>query len=431
VPLAQPHRRVAEVDDAPLVERLPQLAHEPVVVALYTGGPPSARWELLAWNVDHSLVLESSPDPLGALAAFRASIPTPVGDAVPHPLAEGLYGYFGYELLHDRRGLPATPRRSPDLLWLHCRTRLLRDRHTRRTWSVTLDGPVELGPVPTEPTPSPSARLSPLTSRGDYLRSVAEVRADIHRGRVFEACLSHRVDVTPRPTGTVVARRLADRAPVPFGAYLRHPRVEVVSASPECFLRLDADGTVVTRPIKGTRPRDPDPSRDEALAADLRTHPKDAAELAMITDLARNDLGRVCAFGSIRVDHPGQVESHPTVHQRVATVRGRLRDEVTLEELVDATFPPGSMTGAPKREAMKVIAAHEPCPRGVYSGALGRIGLDRTLDLSVVIRTLVLDDGGAHFHVGGAIVAESDPDAEHQETLDKAATLADALGATP
>ena len=196
------------------------------------------------------------------------------------------------------------------------------------------------------------------------------------------------------------------------------------------FLQLDADATVQTRPIKGTRPSDGDP--DELLRSE-----KDAAELNMIIDLLRNDLGRVCDYASVRVTQPRTIESHPTVHHGVATVRGTLHRDRGLSHLLRATFPGGSVTGAPKIRAMQIIEQLEPVRRGPYCGAAGLIAFTDgrpTARLSLTIRTLLIDRaaGRVQFSVGGGIVAESDPAAEYQETLDKAAALQAALcAATP
>ena len=204
----------------------------------------------------------------------------------------------------------------------------------------------------------------------------------------------------------------------------------LVCNSPELFLRVtpQPDGTrrVVTRPIKGTRPNGP--GLTDAMAAELLASEKDAAELNMIVDLERNDLGRVCLPGTVRVTRSRAVEAHPTVVHGVATVEGTLRPGVTLPDLLAATFPGGSITGAPKVRAMQVIDELEPTRRGPYCGAIGWVGTDGALELNVAIRTIVCKHGLAHLGVGGGIVADSDPDAEYAETWTKAAAMLDALG---
>ncbi|MCK4602830.1 MAG: anthranilate synthase component I family protein, partial [Phycisphaerae bacterium] len=200
----------------------------------------------------------------------------------------------------------------------------------------------------------------------------------------------------------------------------------VVSSSPELFLRLRGD-RVITRPIKGTRPRVGSPEADEAAKADLLASPKDNAELAMIIDLLRNDLGRVCSFGSVRVTEPCRLETHPTVFHLVGTVEGRLRDGVGPAELLRATFPGGSITGAPKIRAMEIIDELEPSARGVYTGCIGHVGADGACEWNIAIRTIVCDGGEAYVQVGGGIVADSSPDGEYDETLDKARAMLEAI----
>jgi anthranilate/para-aminobenzoate synthase component I len=209
--------------------------------------------------------------------------------------------------------------------------------------------------------------------------------------------------------------------------WLDLPGHQVVSASPERFLSLTADGLVESRPIKGTAPRGADADADAAAAAALADSAKDRAENVMIVDLVRNDLGRVCETGSVTAPEICAVESYATVHQLVSTVRGRLRPDRDAFDLVAACFPGGSMTGAPKIAAMGIAGALEPYRRGVYSGAIGYLDRGGAMDLSIVIRSIVCADGRATLGVGGAVTADSDPGAEYDESLDKAAALLDAL----
>ena len=263
---------------------------------------------------------------------------------------------------------------------------------------------------------------STFTHRG-YLNAVAKVREYIVAGDIFQANLSQRFQAPLREPPFDLYRRLRRRNPAPFAAYLAFDEVTVLSASPERFLRLDPDGQVETRPIKGTRPRGLGPMHDAALGRALAESVKDRAENVMIVDLLRNDLSRVCRPGSVRVPELFALEQHPTVHHLVSTVLGDLEPGADAVDLVRAAFPGGSITGAPKVRAMEIIAELEPTRRGVYCGSIGYLSATGAMDTSIVIRTFVLRDGELYFQAGGGIVADSDPELEYRETLDKAAGL--------
>jgi anthranilate/para-aminobenzoate synthase component I len=209
---------------------------------------------------------------------------------------------------------------------------------------------------------------------------------------------------------------------------LNFPDFQVVSASPERFLSLGPDRVAESRPIKGTRRRGATADEDERLRQQLLLSSKDRAENVMIVDLVRNDFGRVCQFGTVCVPELMTIEAYATLFQMVSTIRGTLSEGLDAMNLVRAAFPGGSMTGAPKIEAMKIIEQLEPVKRGIYSGAIGYFDFAGQLDLSIVIRSLVVKEGRCYYNVGGAIVADSDPLAEYSETLDKARALQWALG---
>ncbi|RPI62525.1 MAG: aminodeoxychorismate synthase component I, partial [Lysobacterales bacterium] len=221
--------------------------------------------------------------------------------------------------------------------------------------------------------------------------------------------------------------RLRELNPAPFAAYLDLPDGKIVSSSPERFLRL-RDGHVETKPIKGTRPRSKDATRDRALAEELRTSAKDRAENVMIVDLLRNDLGKVCVPGSVRASKLFDIESFASVHQLVSTVEGRLAPGKHALDLIAACFPGGSITGAPKVAAMKIIEELEPQRRSVYCGSIGYIGFDGNMDTNIAIRTLVQQGDRVYTWAGGGVVADSNVDAEYQECLDKAAAMLAVMG---
>jgi aminodeoxychorismate synthase component I len=393
----------------------------------------------------------------------------------PLPLLAGAVGYIGFEIGQALERLPCVPRPGaglPDVAFSFHRWILGREHATGRTWlSVVGRGPSPLAahqdaartratvlaklsalarpipsttpspstspcpspstPTPTPPPPSLALPLSPALPRDAYLSRVLEAKSHIASGDAFEICLTNAIGAGPFAADPWrLFRALRAENPAPFAAILDLPEGAIVSSSPERFLRVDASRVAESRPIKGTRPRGATPAEDDALARDLASSVKDRAENAMIVDLVRNDLGRVCRFGSVSVPELYAVERYATVHQLVSTVRGELDEGRHAIDAVRACFPPGSMTGAPKIEAMSILERLEPEERGPYAGALGYFDFTGPADLSVVIRTIVVAGGRARIHAGGAIVADSEPEAEHAEALQKTRALVDALEAT-
>jgi para-aminobenzoate synthetase len=273
------------------------------------------------------------------------------------------------------------------------------------------------------------ALTTTLHDRARYTDKVRAAQELIRAGETYEVCLTTTLGSTASgPTGPeetlALYGELRRENPAPFGSYLRLPGVTVLSTSPERFLSVGADGRLVSSPIKGTRPRGADEVADARIRAELADSEKDRAENLMIVDLVRHDLGRVAEDGTVQVPELFGIESYATVHQMVSTVTARLGAGLTGVDAVRAAFPPGSMTGAPKERTVRLLEELEDAPRGVYSGAVGYFSVDGAVDLSVVIRTLVVgDDGHVSYGVGGAVVAQSDPDAEYEETVVKAAPL--------
>ncbi|MGH7631881.1 MAG: aminodeoxychorismate synthase component I [Gemmatimonadales bacterium] len=259
---------------------------------------------------------------------------------------------------------------------------------------------------------------STFTHRG-YLSAVARVREYILAGDIFQANLSQRFEAPLRESPWALYRRLRAVNPAAFGAFMDCGEFQVLSVSPERFLRLSG-AQVETRPIKGTRPRGLGPMHDAMLGQVLAESDKDRAENVMIVDLLRNDLSRVCRPGSVRVPELFSLEQHPTVHHLVSTVVGELEPPADAVALVRASFPGGSITGAPKVRAMEIIAELEPTRRGVYCGSIGYLGTNGEMDTSIAIRTCVASGDRVYFQAGGGIVADSDPEQEYRETLDKA-----------
>lgn len=267
-------------------------------------------------------------------------------------------------------------------------------------------------------------------TRQEYLRRVRRVQSYIAAGDIYQANLSMRFTASTDVEPADLYLRLRSASPAPYAAYFPTPNATILCASPELFLDVQSR-EVRTRPIKGTRPRLGSALPDGLACRELGVDPKESAELAMIVDLLRNDLGRVCESGSVRVEDPGSIEPHGTVFHRVATVTGRLRGDRTWLDLLRSAFPGGSITGAPKIRAMQILDELEPTPRGAYCGAIGWFGVDGRVCLNVAIRSMVHVGGKVHMYAGGAITADSDPEREYEEILQKALGMFRAVGCAP
>ncbi len=264
-------------------------------------------------------------------------------------------------------------------------------------------------------------------SRDHYLEDIETCLDHLRAGDSYELCLTNQLQLDLDVDPLDLYRHLRRANPAPFAAYLRFGDLAVLSSSPERFLRVSRDGEAEARPIKGTSRRGAMPAEDAALAAALAADEKNRAENLMIVDLLRNDLGAVCEVGSVEVPQMMEVETYETVHQLVSSVTGRLRPGATAGDAVRSCFPPGSMTGAPKKRTTEILDRIEGVPRGVYSGAIGWFGLGGASDLAVAIRTIVLSGGRATIGAGGAIVLQSDPEREYEEMLLKAAAALRAI----
>lgn len=390
-----------------------------------------------------TLRFEGGPDGQGG-TTWRGDTPCPA-PLSGHPLADwravmragpGLWiGYVSYDV---RAWVEPVLRRAgplwrwPVYEWAWCPSYAVHDTHSGR-WQACGDVP-ELA-APREAT-SVSVTPTPRWSRSTYQAKVQRVCDYIAAGDVFQVNLAQQLTAplhaASRRELRATYERLATASPAWYGAYLEladdgptAPRT-LLCTSPELFLEVSADGHVLTRPIKGTLPADRDP-------AELRDSDKDAAELAMIVDLLRNDLGRVCAYGSVRVEEARAIETHPTIHHGVATVSGQLHRSRDVWDLLRATLPGGSITGAPKVRAMQIIDELEAGPRGPYCGAIGWIHTTRdraaSAALNVAIRTIAADPAAGRLDLwaGGGIVADSVPGLEYDETLSKAAAMLQAL----
>ncbi|MBC2724674.1 MAG: aminodeoxychorismate synthase component I, partial [Desulfosporosinus sp.] len=276
--------------------------------------------------------------------------------------------------------------------------------------------------VDTMSTP-PHSTIEPSVTKEEYLADLQRVIDYIYAGDIYQANLTQRFSLDWEGDAWNLYSQLHRQNPAPFAAFLPYSDFQVLCSSPERFIRIQSDGKIETLPIKGTRPRGESPSADQQQAVELQNSPKDRAELTMIIDLERNDLGRICEFGTVKVPDLIRLEKYPTVWHLVSTVTGQLLPSLEPSDILKAVFPGGSITGAPKIRAMEIIEELEPHSRGLYTGSIGYMGFDGAWDLNIVIRTILLKDGKAFIHAGGGIVADSKPVDEYNETLDKAKAL--------
>lgn len=374
---------------------------------------------------------------------------------LPFDFTGGYVGYFGYELKGDLGSGNRHEAETPDAVWMFADRLIAVDHERDLTYVVALHrgDPQSRGAAQdwldrtaatlvalpcrsgsrTLPPPGDPVDPRPALARGaeGYLEDIEVCREQLVAGESYEICLTNRVRVPFEGDDLDYYRRLRASNPAPYAALLRLGGTTVFSSSPERFLKIDPARVVETKPIKGTAPRGADPAEDARLAAGLAASAKTRAENLMIVDLLRNDLGRVCEIGSVRVPSFMAVESYATVHQLVSTVRGRLRPGISAVECVRKCFPGGSMTGAPKLRTMEIIDRLETGARGIYSGSIGYLGLTGTADLNIVIRTAVRRGAELTIGAGGAIVLDSAPAEELDEMLLKAAATLRAVPRLP
>jgi len=453
-------------DPEPPLEMFGRLPPEPFRFLLESQGGPRdiARYSFLGhrpflrfqsrgrvlrlWGANGTRQWEGDPlEAMEALIAQHATLVT-VTPGLP-PFTGGVVGYFSYDLGRQIEHLPDTAHDDlllPELQLAFYDHLIAIDHQAKRAYVIALPLPgretpaieagrelarlasARLAAAPVEAI-SPKGRPGSNFTRETYCRAVERALDYIRAGHIYQVNLSQRFTAPMTQTAESLYRTLRAANPAPFAAFLDLGNFQIVSASPERFLFVEPQTRrVETRPIKGTRRRGKTPDDDERLKAELVASEKDAAELVMIVDLERNDLGRVCEFGSVRAPDLRRVEPYPTVWHTVATVEGQLRPNTARADLLRATFPGGSITGAPKIRAMQIIEELEGLRRHVYCGSIGYLGFDGALDLNIAIRTLTVLNGQACFHAGGGIVADSQPADEYEETLHKARALTRALG---
>lgn len=373
------------------------LRRRPGLVSLQNFAPGTEPFTLLASDPD--LVIEGTVSDWPTLETELAARQRPGADlGWPDGAAIGWMGFDGrfrfgfYDRLH---------------LYLH----------GPEAWL----NPPGVSECPAQPA-FPSLPFAPQIDEAHFVAMVRRAQEYIAAGDIYQVCLSHPFASPFAGDAWPYYESLLHHSPAPHAAFLDLGGTQVVSGSPESFLSLSGK-SITTRPIKGTRPRRADAQLDQRHAYDLITSPKEIAELVMITDLERNDLGRICEYGSVSVPELLKIESFEHVHHLVSTVAGTLRPGVSHPAALLSCFPGGSISGAPKKRALEIISELEPFPRGLYTGAIGYFGYNGESRFNIAIRTAVFENGQASFHVGAGIVADSVPEREWQETLDKAAGL--------
>jgi para-aminobenzoate synthetase component I len=389
-------------------------------------------------------VTRSEDNPFELLRSWLSARVT----AIPNiPFAGGAVGYFGYDLARRLERLPSVAEDDaniPDMAIGIYDWAIIVDHELRKTtlsshggasmttkrWErLVWDFMDDVGSRWTIPFHLLSD-VEPDLNLVHYSECFAKLKRYIADGDCYQVNLTRRFSARAGGDPWTAYRELRKVNPAPMAAYLQLPFVQILSSSPEGFLQIQ-DNQVTTKPIKGTRPRHADPILDAKEITSLRNAMKDQAENVMIVDLLRNDLGKVCETGSVRVPALFEIESFETVHHLVSTVSGTLRDDCDCIDLLKACFPGGSITGAPKLRAMEIIEELEPHRRGVYCGSIGYIGNDGAMDINIAIRTLIYADAKIRFWVGGGIVADSVMEEEFQETLDKAKAMLQMLSQEP
>ena len=358
------------------------------------------------------------------------------------PFTGGMLGYFGYDMgftLEKISQHSADDLQLPDCILPFYDWVLYWDHKTKESFILWIDTPKEKKRKIKEllkgckrfeennnTSPDNPSFLQSNFQKDEYLNAIVKAKDYIRKGDIFQVNLSQRFSCPYTSLPFDLFEKLAFINPAPFSAFLNFSDVSVISSSPERFLNLKGD-KIHTRPIKGTRKRGGNKEEDKLLAKELLNSPKDRAELIMIVDLERNDLGKFCYYGTVRVKELVTLETNPTVFHTVSTVGGKVVDGMTPVECVKYCFPGGSITGAPKVRSMEIIEELEPTRRNIYTGAIGYISWNRRMDLNIAIRTIIIKDNTAYFQVGGGIVADSNPELEYEETLHKGKALAQSL----
>jgi para-aminobenzoate synthetase component 1 len=439
----------------PFIDFVRRYAHFPGTVALMSGGSSDcARYHMLGihpWLTLHGNISEvtfvtpkrthrATLDPFAAMDEIVRRFSTLPPDA-GSPVSSGLFGYLSYDLKDCIEELPRTS--VDDLRLPHCHLSIpsiliVQDCRTGATtmhvptfeveipeiqqWVAEFEHTLTCPPTLRGASELRTGTFSSGFDRATYMSAIDSIKDYIVRGHVYQVNMSQRFQAAFEGDPFEMYASLYQRNPAAFFAYINAGDHQIVSTSPERFIQLDGRA-VETRPIKGTRPRGRTRDEDETYRRDLETCPKDDAELSMIVDLLRNDIGKVCKANSVRVTEHKRIEAYENVYHLVSIVKGELDDDKNAVDLIRATFPGGSITGCPKIRSMEVIDELEPVRRHIYTGSIGYVGFSGTLDLSIAIRTATITNGNVYFSVGGGVVYDSNPSDEYDETLHKGRTI--------
>ncbi|MCK5451342.1 MAG: aminodeoxychorismate synthase component I [Candidatus Omnitrophica bacterium] len=394
---------------------------------------------------DLNVIVDESPFKAlsGILRSYKVENPT------QFPFIAGGIGYFSYDLKDWTEKLPNTAKNDldlPDMCFTFYQTLLIYDKTDPETLYISvldIDHPeykdpktiiISLKKIITDTIRDKTGSIKKNSefdlrstfSKKDYMNAVDKILKYIHSGDIYQVCLAQRFTTNWQGSPYELYLKLNKINPSPFSAYLNYANYQIISSSPERFLHASKD-ILETRPMKGTRPRGKNKIEDEDLKTELEKSAKDKAELLMIVDLERNDLGRTSIPGSVEVIEPRRIETYPTVFQAISVIKSKLSEKYDHIDALTSAFPGGSITGCPKIRAMEIIDELEPVKRGIYTGAIGYISFHDTLDLNIAIRTMIKKNKNVYFHVGGGIVSDSDPEKEYEETLHKAYALIQSL----
>lgn len=366
-------------------------------------------------------------DPFSVLNSILAAHKHSFDEKLP---CGGAVGYFGYDLKNLLENLPRKSSQKPfmpDLLFGIYDTLFVYNHNESKGYIASpsmsnlnkFKKIIQKNKKQTSRKTLAFGQFASNFTKDEYLSAIKKAKSYISLGDIYQINLSQRFKIPFKGDPKYFYSKVRKINPAPFGAFLNYSDFQVISNSPECFLKIQ-DGAIETYPIKGTRPRGKNPAEDDMLIKELKTNTKELAEHIMIVDLERNDIGKVCKTGTIKVKELERIVTYPTLHHMVSRVKGRIKNSVSPIDCIKACFPGGSITGAPKIRAMEIIDELEPTPRGIYTGAIGCIDFSGNANLGMAIRTAVVSNNEMHLNVGGGIVADSVPEDEYEETLLKA-----------